>query len=164
MKPYFLFFIPLFALTRSYINPVQGERDSPDPGVIYNQGFYYAVTTEGWDGHYFPIWKSQDGTNFSQVGWGITTPSSWTICCDFWAPEIHLINDKFLLYYTARDKNHKLSIGAAISNNILGPYSDKGEPLVTNTSEGVIDATVLRAGINNYIVYKVDGNAHGHDT
>lgn len=33
-----------------------------------------------------------------------------------------------------------------------------------NESEGVIDATILRDGVKNYIVYKVDGNAHGHPT
>ena len=57
-----------------------------------------------------------------------------------------------------------LTIGSAISTNILGPYVDKGSPLITNASEGVIDATVLRDGASNYIVYKVDGNAHGHQT
>jgi GH43 family beta-xylosidase len=118
----------------------------------------------GWDGHYFPIWKSTTGTNFTQVGWAMPTPPAWAGCCDFWAPEIHLINGKFLLYYTARDKGGKLSIGAATASSILGPYNDKGAPLVTNASEGVIDATVLKDGANFYIVYKVDGNAHGHQT
>jgi hypothetical protein len=38
-------------LSFSYINPVQSQRDSPDPGVIKSQdGFYYAVTTGGWNG------------------------------------------------------------------------------------------------------------------
>lgn len=36
--------------------------------------------------------------------------------------------------------------------------------MITNSSEGVIDATVLRDGSTNYLVYKVDGNAHGHPT
>ena len=118
----------------------------------------------GWDGKYFPIWKSADATNFTHVGWAMPTAPSWTACCDYWAPEIHIINGHFLLYYTARDKNRKLSIGSATSTNILGPYVDKGGPLVTNSSEGVIDATVLSDGSANYLVYKVDGNAHGHQT
>ncbi len=28
-----------------YVNPVQGARDSPDPGVVYDGHNYYAVTT-----------------------------------------------------------------------------------------------------------------------
>ena len=152
------------ALTLNYTNPVQGNRDSPDPGVIYTNGEYYAVTTMGWDGHYFPIWKSSTGTNFTHVGWVFPQPPSWTACCSYWAPEIHNINGKFVAYYTAKDKSNKLCIGAAISDHILGPYVDKGAPLVTNASEGLIDATILRQGVNNYLVYKVDGNANGHPT
>lgn len=154
----------LAVLSICYTNPVQGVRDSPDPGVIYHNGAYFAVTTMGWDGHYFPIWKSATGTNFSHVGWVLPSAASWTTCCDNWAPELHIINKKFIVYFTARDKSGKLSIGAAIADDILGPYADKGAPLVTNASEGVIDATILREGVNNYIVYKVDGNAHGHPT
>jgi arabinan endo-1,5-alpha-L-arabinosidase len=154
----------LIVLVFAYTNPVQGARDSPDPGVLYHAGAYYAVTTGGWDNHAFPIWKSDTGVNFTQAGWVFPTHPTWTQCCDYWAPELHIINQKFLVYFTARDSNGKLSIGSAIADNILGPYVDKGSPLVTNASEGVIDATVLRQGVNNYLVYKVDGNAHGHPT
>ena len=70
----------------AYVNPVQGNRDSPDPGVIYHDGAYYAVTTMGWDSKYFPIWKSITGTNFTQVGWALPNRPEWTACCDFWAP------------------------------------------------------------------------------
>lgn len=124
----------LVILSICYTNPVQGTRDSPDPGVIYHNGAYYAVTTMGWDGHYFPIWKSTTGTNFSHVGWVLPSAASWTTCCDNWAPELHIINKKFIVYFTARDKSGRLSIGAAISDDILGPYADKGAPLVTNAS------------------------------
>jgi len=124
----------LFGIYLAYTNPVQGIRDSPDPGVIYHDGAYYAVTTEGWDGHYFPIWKSVSGVDFQQVGWVFPTPPKWTACCDYWAPEIHNINGKFVAYYTARDQSKKLCIGAAISDSILGPYVDKSAPLVSNSS------------------------------
>jgi arabinan endo-1,5-alpha-L-arabinosidase len=124
----------LLALALGYTNPVQGTHDSPDPGVLYHSGAYYAVTTGGWDGHAFPIWKSTTGTNFTQAGWVFPTHPAWTKCCDYWAPELHFINQKFLVYYTARDSSGKLSIGAAISDSILGPFTDKGSPLVTNAS------------------------------
>lgn len=78
--------LSILALLTAYTNPVQGVNDSPDPGVLHYQGAYYAVTTGGWNGHAFPIWKSTTGTNFSQAGWVFQTPPSWTKCCDYWAP------------------------------------------------------------------------------
>jgi hypothetical protein len=69
-----------------------------------------------------------------------------------------------MVYYTARDQSGKLCIGVAESKNILGIYTDRGSPLVTNATEGLIDATVLKSEANNYLVYKVDGNAHGQPT
>lgn len=110
---FFGIFITFVIGASCYTNPVQGVRDSPDPGVIHHEGFYYAVTTGGWDGHAFPIWKSQTGTKFEQVGWVFDKPPAWTKSCDHWAPEMHLINGRFLVYYTARDSSGKLSIGAA---------------------------------------------------
>jgi len=68
-----------------------------------------------------------------------------------------------MVYYTARSEvsGGKLCIGVTTATSILGPYIDKGSPLVSNASEGVIDATVLVAQNTKYLVYKVDGNAHG---
>jgi hypothetical protein len=79
-------FISFIIGASCYTNPVQGVRDSPDPGAIYHEGSYYAVTTGGWDGHAFPIWKSPTGTKFDHVGWVFDKAPAWTKCCDFWAP------------------------------------------------------------------------------
>lgn len=64
------FFLQL-ALIKSYKNPVQGFKDSPDPGVIFNGQSYYAVTTGEIDGHAFPLWKSDNLFSWTQVGWGL---------------------------------------------------------------------------------------------
>lgn len=77
--------LTLTILTSSYKNPVQGSRDSPDPGVVYDGHNYYAVTTEGWDGHYFPIWQSADLFNFTHQGWIFLSKPSWAVQ-NFWAP------------------------------------------------------------------------------
>ncbi len=45
MKRLFLL-VGLLSLTAyAYVNPVQGAKDSPDPGVVYDGHNYYAVTT-----------------------------------------------------------------------------------------------------------------------
>jgi arabinan endo-1,5-alpha-L-arabinosidase len=89
-------------LVQCYINPVQGDHDSPDPGVLFYNNTYYAVTTGGWDAKTFPIWQSTTGTNFTHVGWVFGAGPSWTRCCDYWAPELHIVDGKFTVYFTAR--------------------------------------------------------------
>jgi hypothetical protein len=49
-------------------------------------GTYYAVTTGGWSGSKFPIWKSKDLTGWVQVGFGFKSAPAWTNGGDFWAP------------------------------------------------------------------------------
>ena len=152
-------------LIHAYANPVQGFRDSPDPGAIFDGHYFYAATTMGWDGHYFPIWRSDDMFSWTQEGWGLLSRPSWTGCCDFWAPEIHIINHSYMLYYTARDPQGFLCIGVAQSDRPTGPYIDKGTALLKNTTEGVIDATVFQTEKGEiYLIYKTDGNAHGKPT
>lgn len=84
----FIFVSVLFLLNwsaKAYMNPVQGFFDSPDPGVVYDGQFYYAATTGGWDGHYFPIWQSKDLFSWEQKGWGFLVRPDWAFR-DFWAP------------------------------------------------------------------------------
>lgn len=53
----------------------------------------------------------------------------------------------------------------ATSDKPTGPYIDKGAPLLRNATEGVIDATIYKfANGTVYLIYKVDGNAHGKPT
>lgn len=51
-----------------------------------------------------------------------------------WAPEIHFVNGRFMVYFSARKKsNSKLAIGVAISTdpkNPFGPYEDYGTPII----------------------------------
>lgn len=154
----------LLACTQQYANPIQGFRDSPDPGVVYDLQNYYVVTTEGWDSHYFPIWQGKTIFNLTQVGFIFLNRPSWAVQ-NFWAPEIHIIGRSYVAYYTARDASGMLCIGVAYADKPTGPYVDKGVPLLRNASEGVIDATIYQFDNGTiYLIYKVDGNAHGKPT
>ncbi len=57
-------FIALSALVApvfTFNNPVIGDANVPDPGVIAYNGVYYAVTSAGYfDDDNFPIHKSSD--------------------------------------------------------------------------------------------------------
>lgn len=82
-----------------------------------------------------------------------------------WAPDVKHLNGRFLLYYTDSLANdpEKHCIGAAISNNITGPYVPHSRPLICPHG-GAIDPAGFfdRSTGKRYIVYKIDGNSLGH--
>ena len=58
----------LLIAVRSYVNPVQGLYDAPDPGVIRDvDGTFYAAVTGGTGDLKFPIYKSKNMTSWVQV-------------------------------------------------------------------------------------------------
>ena len=63
---------------------------------------------------------------------------------DFWAPEIHYVNNNYYVYFSARNKvNNKLCIGVAVSSNStspFGPYIEHETPIIQHP-DGVIDIT-----------------------
>ena len=136
-----LILILLIVYALAYVNPVQGVRDSPDPGVLYDGHNYYAVTTGGQDLHYFPIWQSSDLFTWTQQGFVFLNKPAWA-AQDFWAPEMHIVGHQYMVYYTARDSTGFLCIGVASSDRPTGPFIDKGVPLLKNVTEGVIDCTI----------------------
>jgi arabinan endo-1,5-alpha-L-arabinosidase len=170
MKVYlFLLMLSMMMITFSkqqstYRNSVLPGENSPDPGVILHDSLYYVVTTSNLDSERdaFPMHVSSDLVNWKYNGHmfpNITYKPKWA-SDDFWAPEIHINNGKFRLYYTARDRESQiLCIGVAVSDNIAGPYVDIGLPLIKNMSVGSIDATVYHHDENtHFLIWKDDGN------
>lgn len=141
-----------------FSNPVVAT-DCPDPGVLQEADRYVMVCTPG---PAFPIRTSGDlvhwdarGTIFSDA-----TRPRWA-AGDFWAPEIHKLGERYVVYYSARHLDGDLAIGAASSDNALGPYEDLGEALLRSANPGVIDAHQFQAPDGaRYLLWKVDGNAN----
>ena len=82
-----------------------------------------------------------------------------------WAPDIQLVNGKYIVYFSARQSgNDKLSIGAAISttDSALGPYQDIGQPLLTNNAFPWADDIDVHHFTDidgtTYLLWKTQGN------
>eukprot|EP01113_Clastostelium_recurvatum_P033894 TRINITY_DN4532_c0_g1_i3.p1 TRINITY_DN4532_c0_g1~~TRINITY_DN4532_c0_g1_i3.p1 ORF type:complete len:335 (+),score=21.85 TRINITY_DN4532_c0_g1_i3:97-1101(+) len=150
----------------SYINPVVND-NCPDPGAILTVGSkYYVVSTSGTDADAFPIRVSSDLVNWTQIGYVFPQAQRphWAVT-DFWAPEIHMINGKFFVFFAARDTTGILCVGVGISSSgeASGPYTDPlGAPLVRNATMGNIDPSAYYDTTSNkyYLLYKEDGNGH----
>ncbi len=76
------------------------------------------------------------------------------------------LDGRWILYYSALARNHtrKHCVGAAISDNIEGPYLPFDDAIVCDfEGGGVIDPAYFHDPMTNtsYLVYKQDGNAIG---
>ena len=76
-----------------------------------------------------------------QVGY-VFDSTNWPIwgCSDAWAPELHHVEGRFLVYFSMQHtETRSHAIGVAISSgSALGPFTDYGTPLVEHPS-GTID-------------------------
>ena len=157
-------FISLTTCLKNFNNPIIPAKNSPDPGAIFHGGFYYVVTTAGQtDTSKFPIHRSKDMLSWELVDYVFPKgdlPKWANPLSSFWAPELHVVNGKFMVYYTGREKSSGiLCIGVGTAEQITGPYKDRGTPLIKNTTVGSIDATVMAVdGGDYYLVWKDDGN------
>ena len=85
-----------------------------------------------------------------------------------WAPEVMKLEDRYLLFFTARERaSGRQCTGAATSADPLGPFtSPAAEPLVCQRDlGGTIDASPFRdADGKLYLYFKADANAVGKPT
>lgn len=135
--------VPAHAVMREphhFFNPVI-KSDVPDPSVIRAGDKYYLAGTSGNATPVYPIYRSSDLVNWSQIGAIFDMPPAWTKG-EFWAPELYSHNGKYYCYYTAKAKSDGIScIGVAVADSPEGPFTDHG-PLVRWTNEA-IDAFVF---------------------
>ena len=143
----------------SYTNPLIGS-NCPDPGVIklMDGSGWAAVTTSNYASRAkrssaFPIHFSKDLVHWTLRSM-VFTPANWpTWAVDsMWAPELHNVNGRYIVYYTARKTNGVLVSGAAIAenNNPFGHYVDIGRPLVEGKFGIAIDPHYFKDPITGH--------------
>ncbi len=148
-----------------YQNPVI-PTDCPDPGVLYDGSEYVLSCTSGGAPDAFPIYTSPDLVNWTRHGniFPSASKPKWATG-DFWAPEIHKVGSQFVAYFSARNSDGKLSIGAASAPTSVGPFTDIGAPLIHDSNMGLIDASEFNdTDGSHYVLWKEDGNAVGKPT
>lgn len=108
-------------------------QDAPDPGVIYENGYFYTVTT----GAPFKCYRTQNFANWEYMGYAFTPASDAWSYGNYWAPEIikNKEDGKYYLYYSASARElpmgasdasmyERMHLGVAVSDNVYGPYRE----------------------------------------
>lgn len=147
----------------------------PDPFVLPHQGRYLAYATNAARNQAnVQMAVSEDLVNWAPLKdrgklhdampvLPVWAERGWT-----WAPEVIRHGERYLLFFTAREKaSGKQCTGVAESAGPLGPFtSPADEPLICQRAlGGTIDASPFRdEGGGLYLYYKADANAVGKPT
>jgi GH43 family beta-xylosidase len=145
----------------TFANPI--KRNGPDPWLQYHNGNYHLATT---------TWNSTITMRRSPTLAGLATAADTVVfnlagrangCCNMWAPEFHLINNRWYLYYVAgqnvSDYNptQRLHVLESAGSDPMGPYAFKAD-LGTDWQ---LDASILRVGSNLYLMGTYGGDGAG---
>ncbi|MET9436675.1 family 43 glycosylhydrolase [Streptomyces sp. NPDC006551] len=143
---------------RPYTNPVKSQKGA-DPWLEYYNGHYYLVTTS-FTG-VLTMRKSPTLAGLSTAPsvqvWSDTTPTRDT---NFWAPELHFVDGRWYLYYSAGRSgvaccdSQRTYVLESAGSDPMGPYTYKNQLTGSNLDPGgwLIDASVLRHGGKLYLL------------
>ncbi|GAB3330289.1 glycoside hydrolase family 43 protein [Larkinella ripae] len=138
----------------TFTNPLLAA--GADPWVIFKDGFYYYTNTTGRN---LTLWRTPDFTNLSQAEKKIvwTPPAAGPNSKDIWAPELHSLNGKWYLYYTATDQakpgdsnRYVFVLENESPNPLMGTWTDKGK---INTNYTGLDGSVFEHRGKHYFLY-----------
>ncbi|WP_424766443.1 family 43 glycosylhydrolase [Paenibacillus sp. sgz302251] len=128
--------------------------DTPDPSVVYKDGFYYMTFTH--NGTDIMIMKSRT-IDFSQAERKVVwyPPVDTMYSANLWAPEIQYLQGKWYIYFAADNglnENHRMYALEALSDDPLGEYSFKGQ-ITDDTNKWAIDGLVLEHEEKLYFIW-----------
>ena len=142
------------APARTFTNPL--KTNGPDPWIIRHDGYYYYTSTTGKN---LMLWKSATLEGVKEepgkVVW--VPPTSGPNSAQIWAPELHRLDGKWYLYYTASDKanasdntRYVFVLENTSADPTQGTWTDRGR---VNTKYPGLDGTVFEQGGKRYFVY-----------
>ena len=90
--------IAVLPFTNAFTNPIRAHSGS-DPHMVFSDGLYYLMTTT-WRNLTIAASPTLEGlkTAPQKVVWKDTNPQR---CCNMWAPELHKVEGRWYIYYTA---------------------------------------------------------------
>lgn len=141
------------ATSKTFTNPL---KSGADPWVIKKDSFYYYTQTLG---NSIAIWKTRamsklaTGTKITVFTPLPSTPNSSNI----WAPELHWLDNKWYIYYSAGSGNDSTQRTWVLENSnpdpMAGTWADKGRIYGTDADFWAIDGSVMEYNGNRYFIW-----------
>ena len=127
-----------------------------DPWVIKKDGYYYYTHTLG---NRVAIWKTKTLSKLNSApittifSAAPATPNSSNV----WAPELHFLDGKWYVYYTAGsgpdDTQRTWVLENSNTDPLAGTWVDKGRIFASDADFWAIDGTVLEYNNNKYFIW-----------
>lgn len=129
-----LFAVSAVMAQEQYNNPVINE-SLPDPTVIKaDDGYFYLYATENIRN--VPIYRSENLVDWRRVGTAFTdrTRPQMVPRGNIWAPDINLINGKYVMYYSKSTwgGEWECGIGVATADRPSSPFTDVGKLFISS--------------------------------
>ena len=123
-----------------------------DPFVTYQDGYYYYVRVHKDKEIY--VSRAKELNRIAQTEpVKVYEPTGTEPNQEMWAPEIHFLNGKWYIYYTAgAGSAHRMYVLESKTEDALGAYEFKGEMSPT-TNRWAIDQTVLELDGELYAIW-----------
>ncbi|MDF2567948.1 MAG: putative beta-xylosidase [Oscillospiraceae bacterium] len=136
----------------TFYNPIIDR--GADPWVTFKNGYYYYCYSGG---NKLYVSKSKNlydiGKADASLVWN--APKGTMYSSEYWAPELHFINNKWYIYVAADDgnnNNHRMYVLESKTSDPLGSYTFKGK-ISDSTDKWAIDGTVLKVDSKLYFIW-----------
>ena len=139
----------------TFVNPLLAS--GPDPWVYQKDGFYYFLTTSGGDVRIRKTAKMAElASGPNVVVWRPDGPGSNSR--DVWAPELHFLDGKWYIYFTAGPGNccagqRMWVLENASPDPTQGTWFEKGCIFSAAADFWAIDGTVFEQGGTRYLLW-----------
>ena len=137
----------------TFVNPLMA---GSDPWVIKKDSFYYYTQTSG---NKVAIWKTKTMSTLSNaiITTVYTAMPNTPNSSNVWAPEIHFINNKWYVYYTAGSGPDSTQRNWVLENSspdpTTGNWIDKGKIMNKDADFWGIDGTVFSYKGDQYFLW-----------
>lgn len=138
---------------QTFSNPIS---DLADPHITYHDNHYYLTGTTGSN---ITIKKAATLNALKFAASNIVfTPPSGGPCCNFWAPELHRINNTWYVYYTAGTGTDLSSqrtwvIENTSSDPVAGSWTNRGQIYHPIENFWAIDGSVFQLHDKHYFIW-----------